>query len=182
MVGDLRVGVQAPDFDLPGIDGKNFSLAAFRAGKTAVVVIFFCNHCPYCMAYEERLSKLQSQYSKKGVGFVRINPDDEFSHPEDALEEMKKRAVGKGPDFVYLRDQGGETARAYGASVMPEAFLLDSEGVIRYAGRIDDGWQSLKRVRRHDLREALEDVISGRDVAVKSTRPVGCAIKWAKKG
>ncbi|MBI3581121.1 MAG: thioredoxin family protein [Nitrospinae bacterium] len=182
MVGDLRVGVQAPEFDLPGIDGKNLSLGSFRKGKNAVVVVFFCNHCPYCLAYEERLLKLQSQYSKKGVAFIRINPDDESSHPEDTFEEMKKRAAGKGADFIYFKDMEGATARTFGAKVVPEAFLLDSEGAVRYAGRIDDCWQSLKRVRRHDLREALEAVLQDRDVAVKSTRAVGCAIKRAGPG
>jgi peroxiredoxin len=181
MVSDLRVGAKAPNFDLPGVDGKNLVFESFLAQKAAIVVIFTCNHCPYSMAYEERLLKLQSKFADKGVAFIRINPDDETLHPEDSMEEMKKRAVGKGADFIYLRDKTGDAAKAFGAKVMPEAFLVDSGGVIRYTGRIDDCWQTAKRVRRHDLKEAIEGLLSDNEVAVKETRPVGCAIKRGEK-
>jgi peroxiredoxin len=180
MVSDLQIGSRAPDFDLPGVDGKNLSLDSFRLSKKAVVVVFVCNHCPYSVAYEERLLKFQTAYSAKGVGVVRINSDNETLHPMDTLDEMKKRSAGKGADFVYLRDIAGETAKAYGAEVAPEAFILDAEGVIRYAGRIDDCWQTPKRVRRHDLRMAIDSLLQGSDIAVKVTKPVGCAIRGKK--
>ncbi|MBI3793921.1 MAG: thioredoxin family protein [Nitrospinae bacterium] len=177
MLVNLFVGRKAPGFDLPGVSGKNVSLAEFVGAQKAIIVVFTCNHCPYSIAYEERLDKMQSAYAPKGVAVIRINPDDQSAHPEDSLDEMKKRAVGKGAGFVYLRDEKGAAAGAYGVKTLPEVFLLDGAGVVRYAGRIDDCWQTHRRVRRHDLREALEDVLHGRDVAVKVTKPSGCALK-----
>ncbi len=173
----MRIGTKAPDFDLPDIDGKNTSLQSLAAGKTAIAIVFTCNHCPYSVAYEERLKKLQAQYADKGVVFVAINPDNEDRHPEDTFDSMKKHAAEKGWNFHYLRDKTGEISGAYGAKVVPEVFLADSAGNIRYTGRIDDCWQSAKRVKRHDLREAIEDILHNRDVAVKTTTPIGCAIK-----
>lgn len=181
MVGVLRVGTKAPNFELPGVDGKNLALESVLTQKRAVVILFVCNHCPYSMAYEDRLLKLQSKYVKNGVGFIRINPDDETAHPEDTMDEMKKRSVGKGPDFIYLRDITGETAMSFGVNVLPEAILLDSNGIIRYTGRIDDCWQTVKKVRRRDLEEAIEDLLRDNDIAVKETKPVGCAVKRGKK-
>jgi peroxiredoxin len=173
----VRIGTKAPDFNLPDVDGEIISLRSLAAGKTAVVVIFTCNHCPYSIAYTERLKKIQSQYLSKGVVLVGINPDSEDKHPEDTLEDMKKYAVERNLNFHYLRDKTGETAMDYDAKVIPEAFLVDASGTIRYSGRIDDCWQSAKRVKRHDLKEALEDILHERDVAVKTTPPIGCAIK-----
>ena len=173
------LGVKAPEFNLPGIDGRNLSLESLLGSKRAIVVVFTCNHCPYCVAYEGRLRKMQEAYAGKGIAIVRINPDNQKEHPEDSFEEMKKRAAGKGPDFLYLRDEEGETAKAYGAKTLPEVFLLDSEGIVRYSGRIDDHWPADNRkVKRHDLKHALEDLLNDREIAVKVTKPSGCAIKW----
>ncbi|MBI5177747.1 MAG: thioredoxin family protein [Nitrospinae bacterium] len=173
----MRIGIKAPEFILPGVDGVEFSLNSHLAGKTAVAVIFTCNHCPYSIAYEERIAKLHATYAAKGVGIVAVNPDNEEKHPDDSLDNMKKRAAERKFTFPYLRDKAATAATAYGAKVLPEVFLVDGAGTIRYTGRIDDCWQSAKRVKRHDLKEAIEDILHERDVAVKITPAIGCAIK-----
>ncbi len=173
----IRIGILAPVFDLPGVDGKNHTLAGILEGRRAAVIFFWCNHCPYVRSYEERIKKMAQRYAPKGVAFVLINPDNETAHPEDSLENMKNRAAAAGYPFPYLRDKNGEVALAYEAGTIPEAFVVDAAGAVRYAGKIDDCWQSERRVKRHPLRDALEDVLHDRDVAVKTTTSVGCAIK-----
>ncbi len=173
----IRIGILAPAFDLPGADGKNHTLAGILEGRRAVVILFWCNHCPYVKSYEERIKKMAQRYASKGVAFALINSDNETAHPEDTLENMKTRATAAGYPFPYLRDKGGAAAQAYEAGTIPEAFVVDATGAVRYAGKIDDCWQSERRVKRHPLRDALEDVLHDRDVAVKTTPPVGCAIK-----
>jgi peroxiredoxin len=172
-----EIGIKAPDFSLPGVDGNVLSLSSLIPSKRVIAIIFMCNHCPYCLAYEGRLATMQSAYAKQNVTIVRINPDNEIEHPVDKMEEMKKLAAGKGADFIYLRDETGETAKAYGVTLLPTALVLDGEGKIRYAGRIDDHWPTPRKVKRHDLKLAIEDILHGRDIAVKVTKPVGCAIK-----
>lgn len=173
----IRIGILAPAFDLPGVDGNNHTLAGMLEGRRAAVVLFWCNHCPYVSSYEERIKKMALRYAPKKVAFVLINPDNETTHPEDSMENMKKRAAAAGYPFPYLRDKDGSVALAYEAGTIPEAFVVDSTGAVRYAGKIDDCWQSERRVKRHPLRDALEDVLHDRDVAVKTTTSVGCAIK-----
>ncbi len=173
----IRIGILAPTFNLPGTDGRNHTLEGILQGRNAAVILFWCNHCPYVKSYEERIKKMALRYAPKEVAFVLINSDNEEAHPEDSLENMKKQATGAGYQFPYLRDKDGAVALAYEAGTIPEAFVVDSTGAVRYAGKIDDSWQSERRVKRHPLRDALEDVLHDRDVAVKTTTPVGCAIK-----
>lgn len=173
----MRVGTVAADFNLPGVDGQTVSLESLK-DKSVVIVIFSCNHCPYVRAYEERMIKIQSDYADRSVSVVAINSNNDMTYKEDSFDNMKKRAAEMGFNFHYLRDETQEVARSYEAKYTPEVFLLDSERVIRYTGRIDDCWASAQHVKRHDLLEALEDVLHDREIAVKSTTPIGCTIKW----
>jgi peroxiredoxin len=172
----LELGQRAPDFDLPGADGTNHSLASFAA-KPVLVVIFSCNHCPYVKDYEERMVSIQREFAGKGVQFVAINSNDEDAYPEDSFPEMVKRAKERGFNFPYLRDQTQKVVEAYGAVCTPHVFAFDSKRVLRYRGRIDDSRDPAK-VTSHDLRNALADLTSSRDVKVPDTRPFGCSIKW----
>jgi len=173
----LAIGTKAPDFDLPGTDGRSYSLGTFT-DKAATVVIFSCNHCPYVVANEDRMIQLQAEYADKGVQLVAINPNDEVKYPADSFEAMKTSAAEKGFNFPYLRDESQEVARAYGASVTPEVFLVDGTGVVVYHGRIDDNVMEPANVLRHDLREALDELLGGHGISVADTEPVGCTIKW----
>jgi peroxiredoxin len=173
----MRIGEQAPGFDLTDISGEKISLDGLNEYK-AVAVIFGCNHCPYVKAYVGRIIATQAKYRDKGYTAVMINSNNENTHPDDSFDNMKKNASENGFNFPYLRDETAEVARAYEAKYTPEVFLLDSERKLRYKGRIDDCWHSVKGVKRHDLEKALEEILDGKEVGVKSTTPVGCTIKW----
>ena len=172
----VEIGQKAPAFSLPGTDGKTHSLADFE-GKKAVVVVVTCNHCPVAKAYEDRIIQIAKDYAPKGVALVGINPNDDTTYPEDSFEKMKQRATAKSYPFPYLRDADSSVARAYGAKVTPHVYVVDPEGVVRYIGRIDDSMDTDK-VKRQDLREALDDLLAGEAVEVANTKAFGCSIKW----
>ncbi len=173
----LAIAAEAPAFDLPGIDGKRYTLASFDT--PVVVVMFTCNHCPYVVAYEDRLIALQRDFQNRGVGFVAINANETKNYPEDNFPNMVRRAQEKGYNFPYLRDETQAVAEAYGAHYTPEIFLLDAKRRLRYTGRIDDNWQDGKKVKSRDLHDAIEAVLSGKTPGVAETHATGCTIKWA---
>ncbi|HEV2138417.1 MAG TPA: thioredoxin family protein [Nitrososphaerales archaeon] len=123
----LELGARAPDFDLPGVDGRRYSLATFE-GKSALVVVFSCNHCPYVKAYEDRMVSIQGDYADKGVQFVAINSNDDKAYPEDGFPEMVKRAKQKGFNFPYLRDESQKVVEAYGGVCTPHVFASTATG------------------------------------------------------
>lgn len=175
----LELGKKAPDFgELKATDGKMYSLSSFDK-KPTLVIIFSCNHCPYVQAYEDRMVKIQSDYSNKGVQLIAINSNDDRTYPEDSYENMVKRAKEKHFNFVYLRDEDQKVVDAYGAICTPHVFVFDPERKLRYRGRIDDS-KDPSKVSSHDLRNALDDIVAGRRVRVPDTRPFGCSIKWMR--
>ena len=173
----IDVGEAAPAFELPAVDGTTVSLDDYAA-KAAVVVVFTCNHCPTAMQYEGRLIELQADHAAKGVQLIAINPNETDGHPTDSFEHMVGRAKEKGFNFPYLRDESQDVARAYGAVRTPHVFLLDGQRRVVYTGRIDDNPDDAAAVGRHDLREALDEVLAGTPVTVPTTRPIGCSVKW----
>jgi len=175
----LQLGDRAPDFSLPGVDGRLYRLDDFRE-KSVLAVIFSCNHCPYVQAYEDRVIALQREYGPRGVQFVAINSNDEIGYPEDSFENMKTRAALKGFNFPYLRDASQATARAYGATHTPQLFVFDQQRRLAYAGKIDDNWQQPDHVRRRFLRDALDALLAGRSPEEPATHAIGCTIKWAR--
>jgi len=173
----LAIGDRAPDFTLPGVDGKRYSLADFAAAP-ALVIIWSCNHCPYVVAYEDRMVQIQRDYGAKGVQLVAINSNDERRYPEDDFDHMVQRAQAKGFNFPYLRDETQQVGAAYGPSVTPEVFLFNADRVLVYRGRIDDSPDKPAAVKRHDLRDALDAVLAGKPLANPRTNAVGCSVKW----
>jgi len=173
----LALGDSAPDFSLPGVDGRTYSLADLE-DKAALVIIWSCNHCPYVVAYEDRMVQIQRDYADKGVQFVVINSNDERRYPEDDFDHMVERARRKGFNFPYLRDEDQTAAEAYGPSVTPEVFLFDAERQLVYHGRIDDSPDNPQAVKKHDLREALDQLLAGRPIVTATTNAVGCSVKW----
>lgn len=176
---NLKIGSHAPDFNLPGIDGKNYSLSSFD-DKQALIIIFSCNHCPYVQAYEDRIKQIQSDYEGKGVSVVAINSNEDKGYPEDSFENMKKRAAERKFNFPYLRDEDQSVARAYDATHTPEIFLFDEDRKLAFHGKIDDNWQEPDRVRNHYLRNALDELLAGKEISVPETFTIGCTIKWKK--
>jgi peroxiredoxin len=174
----LRLGDSAPDFKLPAVDGKSYSLASFE-DKKILVVFFTCNHCPYVQGWDSRVIQLQKDFAPKGVQFVGINANETAHYPEDSFEKMVARAKELGINWVYLRDETQETARAYDAACTPEFYVFDSGRRLRYHGRLDDNHKDPKAASSHDLRNALNDLLEGREVRAPLTPAMGCSIKWA---
>jgi peroxiredoxin len=177
MGATLKIGAKAPEFTLKGVDGKRHGLSDY-AEKKAVVVIVSCNHCPTVVQYEDRMVGLQRDYGPKGVQLIAINGNETENHPTDDFEHMVERARAKGFNFPYLRDETQEVIRALDAVRTPEAFLFGPDRTLLYHGRIDDNADDPSRVRRHDLRQALDEVLAAKPVSVPDTAPVGCTVKW----
>ena len=184
----LEIGSAAPDFTLPGIDGRNYSLKDF-AGARLLVIIFICNHCPTAQAYEQRIIKLNADYKDRGVAVVAINPNDPlavrldelgYTDLSDSLEDMKLRAKERGFAFPYLYDgETQRTSRAYGVQATPHVYIFDQDRKLRYCGRIDDS--EVKAVTSQDARNAIEALLAGKVVPVEKTRVFGCSTKWSDK-
>ncbi|MBW8002430.1 MAG: redoxin domain-containing protein [Planctomycetes bacterium] len=185
----LKLGASAPNFNLPGVDGKNHKLSDYSKSDV-LVVIFTCNHCPTAQAYEQRLIKLAEDYKKKSVAIVAISPNDPrsvslaelgYSDISDSLEEMKLRAKHLNFNFPYLYDgDKQQVSRAYGPATTPHVFIFDKQRKLRYVGRIDDS-ERIGTAKKHDTRNAIDALLSGKEVPVKKTKTFGCSIKWAGK-
>jgi peroxiredoxin len=186
----LAIGSKAPDFTLMGIDGKMYSLSSFSKAKI-LVIVFTCDHCPTAQAYEQRVIKLTNEYKPKGVDVVAVMPNDpksvqlsELGYADlgDTYNEMKVHAQRKHFNFPYLYDGDHETmAKAYGPAATPHVFIFDKDRILRYQGRIDDVEKPTGTPKNFDTRNAIEDLLAGKEVAVKTTKVFGCSIKWAEK-
>ena len=166
----IGIGGTAPEFELPDTDGDP------QTFQTPAVVIFTCNHCPYALAWHERLLDAARDYPD--VHFYAINPNDAERYPRDSFEAMKERVrADEGWPMPYLHDESQEVARAYGAKTTPDLFVVDSTGTLRYRGAPDADYGDPSLSARW-LREALDSVLAGEDVARPETDPVGCSVKW----
>ena len=185
----LPIGSAAPDFALPGVDGKIHRLADYAASPVLAIVLT-CNHCPIAQLYEQRIQRLYDDYRDKGVAIVAIQPNapealriDELdsSDMSDTLAEMKIRAAYKHLTYPYLYD--GETqavARAYGPQATPHVFVFDRERRLRYEGRVDNSYR-VELVKTQDARNAIDAVLAGKPVEVTHTGVFGCSTKWKEK-
>jgi peroxiredoxin len=185
----LPLGSSAPDFSLPGVDGKIHSLADYGTSPI-VVVVFTCNHCPIAQMYEQRIQQLEADYRDRGVAVVAIQPNDpkairidelDSSDLSDSLEEMKIRVAYKNLHYPYLYD--GETqsvARAYGPQATPHVFIFDKGRKLRYEGRMDNSYRK-EMVNSQDARNAIDALLANREVPVKKTGVFGCSTKWQEK-
>ena len=186
----LEIGKKAPEFNLPGIDGRQHALSELSESKV-LVVMFTCNHCPEARAAAPRMTEFDAKYRGQGVAFVAINgnhPDalrpDELGYSPfgDSFEEMKPFAEEFGWKFPYLYD--GETQKVtteYGAQATPHVFVFDADRVLRYNGRMDDAGRKFGPAGKSYLGDAIDSVLSGKDVEAKTTRAVGCSTKWLEK-
>jgi peroxiredoxin len=176
-------GDEAIDFKLKSIDSKLVSLADYSDAK-GFIVVFTCNHCPFAKMYEDRIIALDKKYKSLGYPVIAINPNDSVSYPDDSWTKMVKRAKEKGFTFPYLLDETQDIAKTYGAIKTPHIYLLhkeDSKLIVKYTGAIDDNHEYPEKVETKYLENALEELISGKEITMKSTKAVGCGIKWKKK-
>ncbi len=177
---EKELGSLAPNFSLPGVDGRTHSLGDYTQAR-ALVVIFMCNHCPYVIAVQDRINELAREYGPRGVAVIGINSNDTERYPADNFEAMKARAAEQGYVFDYLLDETQEIARAYGAVCTPDPFVFANEGgsfVLRYHGRIDDNWKAPESVTRRDLADALDAILTGSTPTTEQVPTMGCSIKW----
>jgi peroxiredoxin len=173
----LPMGTPIIDFSLPATDGKTYRSADF-SDKKVLIIIFMCNHCPYVHAVIDRLISIQSDYADKGVQLLGINANDSENYPEDSFDAMKDWVVEKGVNFVYLRDESQEVAKAYKAQCTPDIYVYNQSRQLVYHGRIDDNWQDESAVTKQELREALDVILEERPVTDNQRPTIGCSIKW----
>lgn len=185
----LALGSAAPDFVLPGIDGKLHKLSDYSQAKV-LVIVFTCDHCPTAQLYETRIKKLAADYRDRGVTLIAIQPNnanairlDELGYTDvsDSLEDMKIRAAYRHFNFPYLYDgDTQEVSRAYGPKATPHVFIFDQERKLRYEGRVDNN-QRESLVKTQDARNAIEALLAGKPVPVDHTGVFGCSTKWISK-
>lgn len=185
----LAIGAAAPEFSLPGVDGKTHKLSDYAANKI-LVLVFTCNHCPTAQLYESRIEKLADDYRPKGVALVAIEPNnakairlDELGYTDvsDSLEEMKIRAAYRHFSFPYLYDGDTQSVSlAYGPKATPHVFIFDRERKLRYEGHVDDN-QRQPLVKNQSARNAIDALLAGKPVPVEKTRVFGCSTKWLSK-
>ncbi len=169
------IGAQAPDFELLGVDGEKHTLANYE-NKDVLVIAFVCNHCPYVMAYWDRLKVLVEEFGD--VQFVGINSNDDVNYPDDSYEKMIELVKSEGIGFPYLRDETQEVAKSYHAERTPQVFVFDKERKLVYTGGIDDSCRDAEQVGEQMLRNALLALGEGREIEKPEAPSIGCSIKW----
>jgi len=185
----LAIGSPAPNFSLPGVDGKTHALADY-ASSPILVVIFTCNHCPIAQMYERRIQELASDYRDKGVAVVAIQPNDpkairidelDSSDISDSLEEMKIRVEYKQLTYPYLYDGDTQSVtRNYGPQATPHVFVFDQTRHLQYEGRVDNSYRT-ELVKTPDARNAIDALLAHEEVPIKHTGVFGCSTKWQEK-
>ncbi len=173
----LELGRDAPDFDLPGVDGRDYRLADFTEARL-LIVVFSCNHCPYVIGSEDRMNQLYDDYTPRGAAMIAINSNEDVNHPTDSFKHMIARAQLKGFKFPYVRDESQAVAKAYGALRTPHYYVFDADRKLRYTGRMDDNPRFADKATTHELRDALDALLAGSDPPTPLTNPIGCNVKW----
>jgi peroxiredoxin len=170
-----QIGDQAPEFELPDTDGTSWAVP--DGGVPATVVVFTCNHCPYALAWHDRIADVAREYADRGVRVLAINSNDAQRYPRDSLAAMQERVASETWPMPYLHDESQEVARAFGAQVTPDVFVLDSGSTVRYRGAPDSDYDD-PSLRAEWLRGAIDAVLAGQEPQPRETKPVGCSIKW----
>jgi len=185
----LTLGSSAPDFSLPGVDGKIHKLSDY-ASSPVLVIVFTCNHCPIAQMYEQRVEQLYENYGKKNVAIVAIQGNDpkairldelDSSDVSDTLDDMKIRVAYKQLHYPYLyAGDNTEVTRSYGPQATPHVFIFDKNRRLRYEGHFDNSYR-IEQVKTHDAQEAIDALLAGKQVAVQHTGVFGCSTKWSEK-
>lgn len=172
--GALSPGDKVSDFSLKDYNGKVHSLSGYK-DKAAIVIIFVSTRCPVSNAYNKRMEALYEEYSAKNVAFLGIN-----SNRKEPPAEIRQHAQKHGLKFTILKDENNVIADKFGATVTPEVFVLNKDLTVLYHGRIDDS-QRPANVKRRDLRKALDEILSGKELTHSETKAFGCSIKRIRR-
>jgi len=175
----LSIGDPMPHFTLPATDGLTVDSSLIR--DPVLVIVFTCNHCPYAVAYEDRLIALAEDLDQEGAQFVLISSNDAEQYPEDSFAVMKKKHEEKAYPFPYCYDESQSVAKAFGALCTPHCFVFDINRKLKYKGRIDDNWEFPDLVQERNLYDAVSSVLKGEDPAKPEVHAIGCSIKWKKR-
>lgn len=174
---EIPLGTNLPPFRLPDPQGSIFDSASLMGSK-GLLVVFTCNHCPYAQGVWPQLIALAGDHRLAGVRFVGINPNIHPDYPEDSPQVMADRINEWRINFPYLVDASQDVARAFKAQCTPDIFLFDKKEKLVYHGRVDDNWQEPSKVTRHELRNAIEQLIQGNPIDARQHPTIGCSIKW----
>ena len=174
-----EIGSIAPEFRLPGTDGRAHALADLR-GPNGTLVAFICNHCPYVKAIRERLVRDARDLQALGVGVVAISSNDAVVYPEDSFENMRRIAMEWQLPFPYLYDESQHVARAYGAVCTPDFFGFDARGALRYRGRLDSSGKEARPDAVRELYDAMRAIATGAAAPAEQNPSIGCSIKWKR--
>ncbi|MFZ5556320.1 MAG: thioredoxin family protein [Pseudomonadota bacterium] len=173
-------GWKAVDFDLPGVDGKRYSLASVR-GRNGLLVMFICNHCPYVKAVRSRIVRDCRDLARHGIGAIAIMSNDPAEYPEDSFDEMVRVARELDFPFPYVLDASQDVARAYGAACTPDFFGFNADLELQYRGRLDASRkEAAPEDARRDLYEAMVQVARTGEGPREQIPSIGCSIKWKK--
>jgi hypothetical protein len=173
----LPMGTKAPDFSLPGVDGKTHTPTDLR-GPRGLLVIAFCNHCPFAIAVRERVVAIARDFMPRGLGMALISSNDVATHPDDSFDKMKALAAELDLPCAYLYDETQDAAKAFRATCTPDPFLFDADLKLYYHGRIDDGGREADKATTHELRDAIEALLTDKPSPEKQWNSLGCNIKW----
>lgn len=174
----LDLGTPAPDFRLPGVDGRSVSRDDFKS-SAALLVMFVCNHCPYVKHIQKGLVQFAKDYQPKGLAIVAISSNDVANYPDDSPEKMKEEARNAGYTFPYLYDESQAVAKAYRAACTPDFFLFDKNRKLAYRGQFDGARpKNTEPVTGKDMRAAVDAILAGRNPTTDQMPSIGCNIKW----
>jgi peroxiredoxin len=179
MAYTLQIGNKAPDFNLPATDGKQYKLSDFS--EKVLVVFFTCNHCPYVIGSDEVTRKTVKKYAPEGVRFVAINSNSKNTYEEDSFPNMVKRMEENKFPWLYLYDESQKVALEYGALKTPHFFVFNNSRQLIYTGRAIDNPKDSSKMKVNDLENILDEHLSGKNISVQITNPIGCNIKWEGK-
>ena len=176
----LPLGTKMLAFELKDPNGKLYKSKDLY-GLKGLLVVFTCNHCPYALAVWPRLIRLAKHARTLGVHTVAINPNIHPNYPDDAPDKMIVKIKEWGIDFPYLVDAAQDIAKAFKAQCTPDLYLFNPDQELVYHGRIDDNWQEESKVTRHELKEAIDNLVSEKPISAKQYPSMGCSIKWCNE-
>lgn len=177
----LEIGAKAPltDVKVTDVSGEVLTLKEV-AGENGLLVNFSCNTCPWVEAWEDRYNPISKMAEENGIGVIMLNPNAAIRDDGESMEDMQARAKSSGYDFYYALDEGAKLAEAFGATRTPDIFLFNSDMELVYTGAIDDNAKSAEEVEQPYLKNAIQSLVAGKEINPKTTKALGCTIKWPK--